>query len=294
MKTIYQLIKIIIIFIPININAQGVYQILNIPYSARSVALCNAGIADSYQTISYNPASLNTNDFVVGFHVLKLPMDITFTRFEAILPNKNNILFLDIKNADYGYFIDGISSKKFSATETNIKLGFKRPLFNIVSTSISFEYIYSSISEFISQAIVSTLGIRAETIDSKNGFAISIENFGIMFDYYQEEKEEINTKYRFSSYHKLRYTPSTVYFSIANNSNDKYISSISIESKYRSLLNFRFGLGRIDFSEKKLLNKYDYSFGIGLCYNNYIIDFGFKNINNIGIVSGVSLNYKMP
>ena len=293
MKIKYQLIKIVLIFASMNLNAQGVYQILNMPYSARDIALCNTGIADSYHSISYNPASLKANNFIVGFHILKSPMDISFTRIEAIIPKENNILFFEIKNADYGNFIDDLNSKEFSARETNLKLGIKKPFFNTISGSISVEYIYSSISKFISQAIVSTVGIRAETINGNNGFGISIENFGIMFDYYDDSIEEIIIKYRFSGYHKLKYTPSTIHFSILNDNYSKYISSISIESKYKSLINFRVGIGGIDPMEKKLLNKFDYSFGVGLYYNNYLIDFGFKNINNIGVLSGISMRYKI-
>ena len=294
MKKIYQLVKIIIIVTSINLNAQGVYQILNIPYSARFIALCGTGVADSYQTVSFNPASLNTNNVIVGFHIIKLPMDISFTRIESIFPKNNNNIFFEIKNIDYGDLIDGYNYRKFSAIETSLKLGIKKPLFNTISTSISFEYIYSSISQFVSQAIVSTLGMRAETIDGYNGFALSIENFGIMFDYYDNFEEKINIKYRFSGYQKLRYAPTTIYFNLINDQYNKYTSSISIESKYKSLINFRFGLGRIDLYKKKIFDQYDYSFGIGLNYKNYIIDFGFKNIDKIGILSGISINYKMP
>ena len=100
-------------------------------------------------------------------------------------------------------------------------MGIKHPFFNTISSTIVFEYIYSAISEFISQGITSTVGVRAETISGNHGLALSIENFGMMFDYYSQILEEINTKYRFSSYHKLKYIPSTIHFNIVKNNYNK-------------------------------------------------------------------------
>ena len=295
MKSKKKLINIIIyLFVITNINAQGIYPILSMPYSARSIALCSSGTTDSDYSISYNPSSINTDKIIFGFHSTSLPLDISYNRLETIIPRGNKIYFLEIKNIDYGQFYDNLEQTEFSAKETDVKFGIKKPFYDTFSGSISFEYIYSSISTYISQALVTSIGVRAETLSGQSGFSISIENNGRIFDYYNKSFEKINRMYRVSGYYKLKHASSKINYNFTQDSYNNSLGSISLESKIKSIIILRLGIGSIQMNQKTYFTNYDYSFGLGLKYQNYILDFGVKNINNIGLLSGLSIHYIIP
>ena len=278
----------------LNIRAQGIYPILSIPYSARSIALCGSGTTDSNYSISYNPSSINTKSYIIGFHTISLPLDVSYNRLEAIIPTNNKTLFFEIKNIDYGSFYDDLENSSFNAKETDIKLGIKKSFYDTFSGSATIEYIYSSISSYISQAFVTSLGIRAETLNSRNGFSVSIENNGVIFDYYNQSFERINNIYRVSGYHRLKYLPSQININFIHDSYKSSLASISIESTIKSIASVRFGIGSILLTNTQHFSNYNYSFGVGLKYSSYIIDFGIKNINEIGLLSGISIHYMIP
>ena len=285
---------IFVIFFSLNINAQGLYPILSMPYSARSISLCSSGTTDSYYSISNNPSSINSQFNIIGLHSISLPLDISYNRIEAILPSKNKIIFIDIKNINYGQFYDDLENSTFTANETDIKFGLKKSFFNTFSGGLSIEYIYSSISDYISQGIVLSIGVRAETLDSQNGISASVENNGIIFDYYNKSFEKIDNIYRISGFHKLKYLPSQINVNMIYDSYNLSWGSISFESKVKSIFMLRSGIGSILLNRKQHFSNFDYSFGFGIIYEKYIIDFGVKNINDIGLISGISMHYIIP
>ena len=108
----------IILFISIFLSiivAQGTYSILSNPYSVRSLGLSNSSSANEINSLSYNPASIKADGIILGFHSIYLPLDIVKSRFELIIPCKDNIFFSDITSLDYGSFKDGITNNIFKS-----------------------------------------------------------------------------------------------------------------------------------------------------------------------------------
>ena len=117
-----KLIKIFILLANIStINAQGLYPILNMPYSARSISLSESGTSNALYSISYNPASLKADKILFGFHSILLPLNISYNRLELIYARGNNTYFTEIKNIDYGTFYDDLLNTQFSAHEISLK-----------------------------------------------------------------------------------------------------------------------------------------------------------------------------
>ena len=295
MKINMILIKVLFFLILTStINTQGLYPILNMPYSARSISLSESGTSNAFYSISYNPASIKVDKILFGFHSILLPLNISYNRLEFIYSIGNNTYYTEIKNIDYGTFYDDLLNTQFRAQEIALKFGTKRPFYNTFSGSLSIDYIYSYIANYVSQGLAVSAGIRAETISGRNGFSLSLENSGMIFDRYNQSNEGINSNYRFSTYHKLLYAPANLNFDITHDSyNNSHLSS-SIEIKIKSIIILRLGIGSINLEKNINQNNYQYSFGFGINYNNYILDYGVKNIKNIGLSSGLSIHYIMP
>ena len=73
------------------IFAQGNFQILNIPPSARLLALSNSAHSINDVTNSYNPASIHTNKKNINIHSHLYPANIMYVKTEIIFPINENI-----------------------------------------------------------------------------------------------------------------------------------------------------------------------------------------------------------
>ena len=125
-----------------------------------------------------------------------------------------------------------------------------------------------------------------------NGFSFSIENYGIIIDGYRDNVDKINPKYRLSAYHKLLYAPAILNFDLINGTHTKALLASSIEIYIKEIILTRFGIESI-INKNYNQNRYHFSFGIGINYKKYILDFGMKNMGNLGLLSGISVHYIM-
>ena len=290
-----QIKHIFILFLLELIFSQGNFQILNIPSSTRMLSLSNAGHAMNHLVGSYSPSSINVEDKNINFHSHLYPAEILYLNTEAVLPINKYIFSFSYANLNYGEFKDAESNYLFNSSEFLFRGNIKTQIINKISIGSSIGYGINKISNEFSHALFISLGFRTQLDNPRFGFGISVNNAGRIIKNFTDIKEELPASLNISTFYSPKYFPGTLLFDISKFNTLDYLQiKGGIEIEINDYLFFRIGNSSNAFDLSDAYSSYfsGLSSGLGLATKNWNIDFGVFNLENAGIVTGISLLYK--
>ncbi len=192
---------------------------------------------------------------------------------------------------NYGSFSDSESGHTFSSKDIIFKNQLIYQVQNNLYITGALKYMHSNIDSYKSDLI----SLDISSYYHKNNFLFNafLNNYGFILGSYTSYKEVLPTSYggrisyNFSNINMLMLCNYQVFsnYSEINLNNEFSISDrYSISIGYTSLAK---KLYSGDFNNDFLVG---FNLGASIIYDNYIIDFGFKNLGSIGDINAISLS----
>lgn len=285
------------------------YDFLRVDPSARSSAL--AGAFDTYaedpNVMFYNPASLSTNTsnkISAGFG--KYLLDINFGTLSYVHKYKDAGWFgLGVKFFDYGKFNkadeNGVTNgEQFGANDLMVSVAYSNYIYEIINYGVTIKYIYSSISEYKSQAMAVDFGLLYLIPSDNIGFSIGVNNFGGQLDKYIDSREKLPLDVRVGFSKKLEHLPLkfSVTFSKLNEEREKlyqHLKSFSLggELSFSENVAVRIGYSNEKRQDLKLgtsLGIAGFSTGLGIkILDRYVFDYSLNSLGKVGSTHRVNI-----
>ena len=273
---------------------QTTFNFLNLPYNSRSIGLNNVGVACSSEYLSINPASIQINKNQYSFNHSLLPANIKMSGISFVKPFLTNVIFIQIRNINYGDLKDDSNNLKFSANDLSFELGHKFELKKAVSIGYSLGYISSRILNYSATGLYANIGFKFHFINNRLGFGSMINNFGFQINSYAGKNELLPTSIRNGLYYKPLYLPVNLYLdyvSLKNDAKNKICFGVELFLDNKSNIYFSFTSDKNDLDigqyYKDLFNKVGFGFNVKVKQINY--NLSFQNLGPLGIVYGFSI-----
>ncbi|MBC8478873.1 MAG: PorV/PorQ family protein [FCB group bacterium] len=285
-----------ILLIPVFLQAQSTFEILNIPHSARDLALTQSGSALSNHNISTNPASMVSDEVVLFLDYLQYPADIALHSVSGLYPLQNSLFAFSLINLDYGSLKDSESLISFSARDLVFQAAWKTQLWNSLSAGVSVKYLYSKIADYSANGAAVTVGLRTRLLEKRLGIGLSLENFGRMFSSYDEKRESLPSAARLGLYYQPIHLPAVLSVDVLNyqDSDPKFVGGIEFSTSEKFVIrvsssSYKKDLEVGEFNEKFISGM---AGGIGLKFTEFNIDISFQDMGPAGVVSGFGIQYR--
>lgn len=287
-----RLLQYIIIFMFLNLQLcaetgeSGVAVLMLDSYGAREMALGDTfvGIADNINTISVNPAGLNTlHSTEISLMYLKYPLDITFSHLAFGTKLSKNIYSGYLAASCSLFYLPGFdeydsagnkSDNALSASDIVFTIGYANnilKLFNLdfnLHTGINVKYIKSKIVEDAGDAFSIDIGVlykidfvslEKSGLQGTFGIGMSVQNLGTSIKYGKEDTKlprnfKIGISYNLNCYNKHNILVG-MDFNKPNDSNN--ITSVGMEYSFINMIFGRIGYKIIERESDNI------SFGIG-------------------------------
>lgn len=310
------------------IGGSTVYQLLNLPPSARSAAL-GGWVPSAWDKdpalVYHNPAlanekmnnqlSLNYSNYLAGIRYGYLAYSHDLGKWGTPV--------IGMQYINYGTFIEaneyGDILGDFSAAEYSLNLSYSYALDSLISVGITIRPIYSVLERYTSWGIGSDFGMHYHSANNQFAFALVARNFGTQLTTYATPgREKLPFEVLAGINYKLKYAPFRLHFTARNlqQYNLRPASDVlpddasflkksghnitlaldhviaGVEFVPGNLLAIRIGY---NFLRRTELRMSDYggatgfSFGAGLNLGNIIIDYALANYHVSGMTHSLSL-----
>jgi len=208
------------------IGGRTVYQLLNLPPSARSAAL--GGIVpavwdDDPSMVYHNPAlanpkmndqlSLNYSSYLSDIKYGYLAYAHDFGKWGTPV--------IGLQYINYGSFIEanefGDILGNFSAAEYTLNLSYSYALDSMLSIGITLRPVYSVMERYTSWGLGSDFGIHYHSDNNQLAATLVVRNFGTQFSTYATpELEKLPFEVLAGINYKLKYAPFRLHFTARN------------------------------------------------------------------------------
>jgi hypothetical protein len=311
----FSLRKIILLTVSIisaNVFAQErpTYDFLKVDPNARASALGGAfeTYTDDPNVMFYNPAGLSTmtkKQVSAGFG--KYLLDINYGTVSYGMKYKNaGWLGVGIKYFNYGTFDyadeNGATGGTFGANDFMLSLTYSNYVYEKINYGVSIKYIYSKIDKYNSSGLGIDFGFLYVIPWQELNLALSINNFGLQLDKYDQTTEKLPLDVRFGISKKLEHLPVRLSFSLSNlnQEQDKFIQrfkafAIGGEFAFSESFTLRIGYSnekRQDLKVGTSIGIAGFSAGFGFkVMDKYKFDYAFNSLGKVGSTHKFNLAY---
>ena len=294
-NSIIKKISLIILFT--NLFSQSIFQILNQPSDAKTMALLNGASAMPSNIISSNPASIETDIIMLRITQIKLPADIHINEISFINNWKKGAIFGKIKTANYGKIIDGINNNETNANDVAIEIGYKTNYLDLISIGITSGYITSQIAESRSTGIFTNLGMRFHIVENRIGLVASLNNMGTQLVYYENTPEPLPTSFRTGLYFMPLHLPAMFNVDILKNIIEdelQYIGGIEFHPLNNLVLRISSSSLKKELSTGEFYTDFfsGIAMGMGIITGKIEIDLSVHNMGPAGLAMGLTLGWR--
>lgn len=208
------------------VGGESVYQFLNIPTSARQIALGGEVLTlenDINQPI-WNPASISRNldrKVSVNYASYLAGINIGSISYAREISRRIGTVHASIKYLDYGTLIgadiNGLETGSFTANDIAISLGYA---YNVPNTSwyigVNLKLISSNISSFSSIGIATDVALQYQSPFKPYSFALAARNMGTQIKSYNGVYEKVPFEVALGGSYRLEHVPLKWYFTLDN------------------------------------------------------------------------------
>ena len=319
MKNIILLISIITVFTIGTVNAEiwevGVPSLMMDSYGARLMALGDTftGIADDINTISVNPAGLNTLDSTeVSLMYLSYPLDMSFMYGAGGTPLPGSLGYIaasltlfSVSDFDEIDLVGNKTGTSLSAGDLLINVGYANNLLKLLgmkqnlNAGINLKFVNSKLVDESSTAFgfdigflykMNMAGFGGRKLSDNLGIGLAIQNLGTSLNYGNEDTflpRNIRIGAGYKGFKNEKHDI-TFGFDINMPNDSDMIPGIGLEYSYLEML-----FGRIGY---KIAGREadHFSFGLGGKYNfsgkPVSFDYALIPLSDIGVMHSFSLS----
>ena len=261
------------------------YEGLLLPSQSSEITNINSYEIDKDIILDLDPSSR------IKTSLLMLPNDIYINSFHYYFNVLKYSATSNITIINYGSFSDSETGDTFLSKDIIFKNKLRYQLKNNLYIAGTFKYMHSSIDSYKS----SIISLDFSSYYHKNNllFNAFLNNYGFILGSYTNYKEKLPTSYgarisyNLSNINLLMFCNYQIFYNYSeitfNNKffiSDKYSISIGYTSLAKNLYSG-------DFNNDFFVG---FNLGASIIYNNYVIDFGFKNLGSLGYINAISLS----
>ena len=229
----------------------------------------------------------------VSSSIFRLPQDINMTSFQYIsVPYTSNYFhYFSMNIIDYGDFSDSESNISFNAKDIILKHNLIKPINNKLQGTIGATYMNSNIENYAS----SVLSMESSLSMKHKNFLVhtSINNYGFVINHYTSHNESLPAYYNISIMYLPKYLDSVLLIS------HNYFNNYSITNLFGELMikdNYSITVGYSSIAQKLYYEDFSSNFftgaslGFNIQYQDYILNFGIKNLGATGMINSVTFS----
>jgi len=208
------------------VGGESVYQFLNLPTSARQIALGGEVLTllDDVNQPLWNPSVINPeidNMLSANYSSYLADIHIGSISYAKVISRRFGTIHGSIKYLDYGSLIgadeQGIETGNFNASDIAISVGYA---FNLPWTNLfmgaNIKLINSNISNFSSTGIATDVGILYYSPYKTFSFTLVARNIGTQIKSFNGVIEKLPFKLALGASYELEYVPLKWYFTLDN------------------------------------------------------------------------------
>jgi hypothetical protein len=229
-RLILIIISIAALMVPSPGNAQtggsAVYQLLNLPPSARSAALggwAPAAWDNDPALVYHNPALANpgmSNQLSLNYSNYLADIQYGYLAYSHDL-GKWGTPVIGIQYINYGTFIEanefGDILGNFSAAEYTLNLSYSYALDSLISVGVTLRPVYSVLERYTSWGLGSDFGIHYHSANNQFAFTVVARNFGTQLSTYATpEREKLPFEILTGINYKLKHAPFRLHITARN------------------------------------------------------------------------------
>jgi hypothetical protein len=215
---------------PVRLNGQiggtTVYQVLNLPPSARAAALGGMTPAawDSDPALAYhNPAlanSLMSNQISLNYSNYLADIQYGYLAYSRDL-GKWGTPVIGLQFLHYGEFLEadefGEITGTFTAAEYSLNLGYAYRLDSVLTVGATLRPVYSVLERYTSFGLSTDFGISYHARNQRFGFSVVARNIGSQITTYATpEREKLPFEVLAGLQYKLKYAPFRIHLTARN------------------------------------------------------------------------------
>jgi hypothetical protein len=310
------------------IGGRSVYQLLNLPPSARSAALGGMvpGVWDNDPALVYhNPALANrnmNNQLSLNYSDYLADIRYGYLAYSHDL-GKWGTPVIGIQYINYGTFIEaneyGDILGNFSAAEYTLNLSYGYSLDSLISIGATIRPIYSVLERYTSWGIGTDFGIHYHSANNRFAFTLVARNFGTQLSTYATPtREKLPFEILTGINFKLKYAPFRLHLTARNLQQfnlrpatavvpqdagflKKYGQNVllaldhvvaGVEFVPGNVISIRLGYNFLRRTELRM-NDYGgasgFSFGAGLNFGKFTLDYALASYHVSGLTHSLSL-----
>ena len=227
----------------------------------------------------------------ISSSIFMLPQDINMTSIQYVSLPFNYYNYFSINIIDYGEFSDSESNMSFNAKDIILKNNLIKLINDKLQGSIGGTYINSNIENYSS----SVLSAQSSLLMKHKNFLVhtSINNYGFVINHYTSHNESLPTYYNISIMYLPKYLDSVLLIS------HNYFNDYSITNLFGELVikdNYSITVGYSSIAQKLSYGDFKSNFftgislGFNIRYQNYILNFGIKNLGSTGFVNSITFS----
>lgn len=208
------------------IGGESVYNFLNVPTSARQVALGGKVITllDDVNQPLWNPATINLEiDNKLSVNYSNFLTDISYASVSyAHMINRNfGTLQSGISYANYGKFIEadenGVETGIFNAYDLAFSVGYAYQIpFSNFSIGANAKVINSVIHDYSSFGVVADFGLLYENDNQPYVFTLAVRNVGYQITTFDGTQEKVPLEILFGASYRVENVPIRWYLTVDN------------------------------------------------------------------------------
>ncbi|MFO7617457.1 MAG: type IX secretion system protein PorQ [Bacteroidales bacterium] len=207
-------------------GGQAVYQVLNLPPSARAAALGGFVIAspDNDPSLSYhNPALLNGgmhNQISLNYSNYLADIQYGYLAYARDL-GKWGTAAIGMQHINYGHFTEanefGDILGSFSAAEYALNLSYGYRIDSLITIGATIRPIYSVLERYVSWGLSSDLGVQLHRPESRLALSLAARNLGWQLSTYATpEREPLPLEIMAGMSYQLRHAPFRLHLTARN------------------------------------------------------------------------------
>ena len=208
------------------VGGENVYQFLNIPTSARQIALGGAvfTLTDDVNQPIWNPATINIDldqQLSVNYTSYLAGINIGSASYIKVINRRFGAIHGSVKYINYGTLIgadeQGNSVGNFNASDIVVSIGYAKELYwKYLNVGANLKFINSTISNFSSVGVAMDIAILYKNEYEPFVFTLVARNIGTQLSSFNGLKENIPFSVAMGMSYKLEHVPLKWYVTIDN------------------------------------------------------------------------------
>jgi len=291
---------VFLLFLPGDVSAQNSgYDILNLDVSARSSGMGGAfvGIDGDLHALFYNPAGLAAiNKRTASVSFLDHVLDINSGNAVTVFPRGETVYAAGISYINYGDFEGrdefGNDTGSFSAQDVVLTGGLSRKYTDNIYYGVGSKVMYSKIESFSSTAIAADAGVMYVIPEQMLTIGLSLANIGYVAQAYDETRDDLPMVVKAGFSKRLAHLPFLMSLEFRQFFDGESQIVGGGEFTFSDYFKGRFGYNSY-VGDQKIGDEggtlSGFSFGIGLYWKKYVIDYAFTSMGIIGNLNRLTL-----